>query len=584
MLKKKNIIKSKKIDKKVFFDLIDSLKTLTNKSINFKGILKLPNSVKTKKNFYAPENKDKSVKEDIIAIEISNDRVFIAQLSGSINDWQLSKFDYTHFENPIDFDDINSRKYASRVISGLLNRNNIKTKSVALCVSLSNAIIRTVQSPLMTDEELKEAIKTKTLWENLIEIDNINFDEYSIYHQVINKNTESNTMEILFVASKVSDIEKIIQIAIESSLKPVVIDVKCFTYKNALDINKFVSNDTEDTTAILNIGSDENYLMVIQGNNNRITEIFATPEELASFKENENAPSASFPFLDRYCLQVEQAITEFNSIAKKSGKKLVTTIEVSSPINALPSIIANLSKHIPTCEIRVLNIFDLITIPEQLKTKLSSLNNPSIAASIIGLASRKLDVFGYYKFIEAVRNVNLLPDRERLIDQTIRKKRMKLSLIICFIFFIISSFIYFKAHQNIANKHNLSGKENLLALKEYEIIISKIKKVNKENKSIEEATQSMQKVSSNQKQSYDILISIKNASNSEMVIDEISYETLENVKVLGRAKTDSAIVLFMDELRTNKEFLQVTIDNMSSDKTTKIKNFTISCTIEIKQE
>ena len=584
MLKKKNIIKSKKIDKKVFFDLIDSLKTLTNKSINFKGILKLPNSVKNKKNFYAPENKDKSVKEDIIAIEISNDRVFIAQLSGSINDWQLSKFDYTHFENPIDFDDINSRKYASRVISGLLNRNNIKTKSVALCVPLSNAIIRTVQSPLMTDEELKEAIKTKTLWENLIEIDNINFDEYSIYHQVINKNTESNTMEILFVASKVSDIEKIIQIAIESSLKPVVIDVKCFTYKNALDINKFVNNDAEDTNAILNIGSDENYLMVIQGNNHRITEIFATAEELASFKEHENAPSAAFPFLDRYCLQVEQAITEFNSIAKTARKKPVTTIEVASPINALPSIIANLSKHIPGCEIRVLNILDLITIPEQLNTKLSTLNNPSISASIIGLASRKLDVFGYYKFIEAVRNVNLLPDRERLVDQTIRKKRMKLSFVICLVLFIISSSMYFKIHQNIANEYNISNKESILTLKQYETIVSKIKKVIKESKSIETATQTMQKVSSNQKQSYEVLISIKDASNSKMVIDEISYETLESIKVVGRAKTDSAIVLFMDKLRSNKKFTQVTIDNMSSDQKTKIKNFTIRCTIKIKQE
>ena len=537
-----------------------------------------------KKKIINLNKKNKSVKEDIVALEISNDRVFIAQLAGSINDWKLSKFDYTHFDNPIDFDDVNSRKYASRVISGLLKRNNIKTKSVALCIPLSNAIIRTVQSPLMTDDELKEAIKTKTLWENLIDIDNLNFEEYSIYHQVINKNTESNTMEILFVASKVSDIEKIIQIAIESSLKPVVIDVKCFTYKNALDINKFVSNDSEDTTAILNIGSDENYLMVIQGNNNRITEIFATPEELSSFKENENAPSASFPFLDRYCLQVEQAITEFNSIAKKAGKKPVTTIEVSSPINAVPSIIANLSKHIPTCEIRVLNIFDLITIPEQLKTKLSTLNNPSISASIIGLASRKLDVFGYYKFIEAVRNVNLLPDRERLIDQTIRKKRMKLSLIICFIFIIISSSIYFTIHQNISDKHNIFSKENLIVLKEYEMIISKIKKVNKENNSIEAATQTMQKVSSNQKLSYEILVSIKDASNSEMVIDEISYETLENIKVLGRAKTDSAIVLFMDQLRNNKKFSQVTIDNMSSDKTTKIKNFTISCKIEIKQE
>ena len=116
------------------------------------------------------------------------------------------------------------------------------------------------------------------------------------------------------------------------------------------------------------------------------------------------------------------------------------------------------------------------------------------------------------------------------------------------------------------------------------MIISKIKKVNKENNSIEAATQTMQKVNSNQKLSYEILISIKDASNSEMVIDEISYETLENIKVLGRAKTDSAIVLFMDQLRNNKKFSQVTIDNMSSDKTTKIKNFTISCKIEIKQE
>ena len=40
----------------------------------------------------------------------------------------------------------------------------------------------------------------------------------------------------------------------------------------------------------------------------------------------------------------------------------------------------------------------------------------------------------------------------------------------------------------------------------------------------------------------------------------------------------------MDQLRNNEKFSQVTIDNMSSDKTTKIKNFTISCKIEIKQE
>ena len=102
---------------------------------------------KKKKNI-SIKNRGKTYKEDIIALEIGKDRVFVAQLSGSINDWKLSKFDYTHFENTINFDDENSRKYAARVISGILKRSNIKTKSVALSIPLSNAIIRTVQALL----------------------------------------------------------------------------------------------------------------------------------------------------------------------------------------------------------------------------------------------------------------------------------------------------------------------------------------------------------------------------------------------------------------------------------------------------
>ena len=33
-------------------------------------------------------------------------------------------------------------------------------------------------------------------------------------------------------------------------------------------------------------------------------------------------------------------------------------------------------------------------------------------ASVLGLAYRKLDVFGYYKFVTAVKNINLLPNRD----------------------------------------------------------------------------------------------------------------------------------------------------------------------------
>ena len=37
------------------------------------------------------------------------------------------------------------------------------------------------------------------------------------------------------------------------------------------------------------------------------------------------------------------------------------------------------------------------------------------------MAFRKLDVFGYYKFVTAVKNINLLPDRKGMVKQ----KKMK---------------------------------------------------------------------------------------------------------------------------------------------------------------
>ena len=57
----------------------------------------------------------------------------------------------------------------------------------------------------MKDEELQKAIETNSLWENLVQLTD-NLDDYSIFHQVINKNEKDNTMDILFVASKLADI------------------------------------------------------------------------------------------------------------------------------------------------------------------------------------------------------------------------------------------------------------------------------------------------------------------------------------------------------------------------------------------
>ena len=58
------------------------------------------------------------------------------------------------------------------------------------------------------------------------------------------------------------------------------------------------------------------------------------------------------------------------------------------------------------------NLFDPIDglkIPQQ-NVESTNLQNRSYLSTVIGLAFRKLDVFGYYKFVTAVKNINLLPD------------------------------------------------------------------------------------------------------------------------------------------------------------------------------
>ena len=130
----------------------------------------------------------------------------------------------------------------------------------------------------MTDDELQKAIETDSLWENLVQLtDNLN--DYSIFHQIINRNSKNNTMEILFVASKLSDVNAYASIAKKAGLNPVIMDVRCFTLKNAHDNTKFKSINKNENSVILELGLEENYVMIIHNNIPIITDIFLRPQE-----------------------------------------------------------------------------------------------------------------------------------------------------------------------------------------------------------------------------------------------------------------------------------------------------------------
>ena len=191
---------------------------------------------------------------------------------------------------------------------------------------MTSAIIRVVTAPLMKDEELQKAIETNSLWENLVQLTD-NLDDYSIFHQVINRNQKENTMDILFVASKLTDINNYVSIVKASGLNPVIIDV--VFHKSAVDQIKQISNKSEDAnlTAVLEFGLDENYLVILYDNNPIITDIFKE-DGIGKFKGSQDSEEKA-ALVRRYVTQVKQAVQDFETKYEKRIRNLKVVSDLS---------------------------------------------------------------------------------------------------------------------------------------------------------------------------------------------------------------------------------------------------------------
>ncbi len=236
------------------------------------------------------------VGEEIVGVELTSSEIRLAQLStNKSNQWILEKF-YVH---PVDLPDdslvLDNAEKLGDELSVAIQKAQITTFNAAIAIPVTSAIIRVVTSPLMSDEELKKAIETNSLWENLVQLtDNLN--DYSIFHQVINRNQKENTMDILFVASKLSDINSFTSIIKKGGLNPVIIDVKCFALKSAVDQINQISRSLDDSnlTALLEFGLDENYVMILYENNPIITDIFLRGQDRQTLKDSNNQEEWTF--------------------------------------------------------------------------------------------------------------------------------------------------------------------------------------------------------------------------------------------------------------------------------------------------
>jgi type IV pilus assembly protein PilN len=522
--------------------------------------------------------------EEVIGVDFSSNEIRLAQInSDKSNQWILQKF-YAHkFEGiPEDANILDHPDKLADELKIALQKGKFDTSNAAIAIPVTSAIIRVVTSPLMTDEELTNAVKTDSLWENLVQLTD-NLDDYSIFHQVINRDTTGNTMDILFVASKLADINSYTDIVEKGGLNAVIIDVKCFALKSAVDQINQISGTIEDTnlTAVLEFGLDENYVMILYENNPIITDIFIRGQDRKTLIDSDN-PEEMDALVRRYITQVKQAVQDFET----KYEKRIRNLKVTSNLENVETYLASFRKNLVNTGFNLFDPLDGVKIPAQFEESVN-IANRSHLSTVIGLAFRKLDVFGYFKFVTAVKNINLLPNRDTMMKQKRAKAFSNFAFkgivgIVSIVYVVLFGLAFWQInslnskiadYDQVVQNHEMKSLEASKAASE----LGKLKKALELSKSIK----------SNKKISFRILAQIASAVPKRVKFLKLDYNGSNQIIIEGLASNDQDILKLISNLNNKKLISQASLASMllpnsNNSASNNMKGFIVMCKLENK--
>ena len=249
------------------------------------------------------------------------------------------------------------------------------------------------------------------------------------------------------------------------------------------------------------------------------------------------------------------------------------------------NLIPEFKKNLPTIGFNLFDPLAGVAIPAYNEEK-TNLENRSPISPVIGLAYRKLDVFGYYKFVTAVKNINLLPNREAVRQQGRMKflsgfafKGLAAAVSAIYLFLIIFSFF-----QINSNKKQLVQFDQIQA--EYDQLNMKFSKLLKRKKEMTKSLELGKVINSNQTHSYRALAQITRSVPLRVNFTKMTFDGQENIIIEGLAFSDQDILNFISNLNAKPLIAQASLaamkvqgqdgDSSNNNK----KGFTINCKLK----
>ena len=513
--------------------------------------------------------------EEVVGVDISPTGVRLLQLSQTEREeWVVEKLSTRHVDRVEDIK--NSQGPFVEAIKFALESGKFTTNNAAVSLPVSSSIVKVIAMPLMSELEMKNAIEFNSLWENLTQLPGT-IDEYSIFHQVIRKDNTSNMMDVLFVASKLSDVNAFIDIVTAAGLQPVVLDVKCFALRNAFETMN-LPNIAQKPIAILEIGSHENYLLVLKGDDPFVSDLFLSNADKQVLALKQNDTLALSPIIDRYILQIRQNLIAYQNRFK--SEKVDSIFIVTDSINS-EMINQLLTEKLSDITVVNFNVFSNMRIPANIQSKIDAEENNSSFSAVTGLATRKLDIFGYYQKVTGVKNINLLPNRDG-VKSSIKNKlysgilAVGISLaVVVFGIYIFSSYFV----QSSSNEESLTEYDNLQM--QVEQLQGQFSSLVNEKAKIEDQLKLSETATTNQIIVAKVLKEIAYKAGFNIVLTNLDFDGMDKYLVKGEALSDADVIKYITRVKGTELFQNVVLEKSSLAKEgSTIKKFVMKLIIK----
>ena len=318
--------------------------------------------------------------------------------------------------------------------------------------------------------------------------------------------------------------------------------------------------------------------MILYENNPIITDIFIRSQDRKTLQESNNQEEMD-ALVRRYMTQVKQAVQDF----EQKYEKRIRNLKVVSNLQNVEDYLGSFRKNMVNTGYNLFDPFEGIKIPAQLENDVK-IDNRSYFSTVMGLAFRKLDVFGYYKFVTAVKNINLLPNRENMIAQKKAKAFSNFAFkgvvgIVAVIYIVLFGFAFWQItdlnkkivdYDEIVQTHELKTLEKNKYAKEIGIILKSL--------------QLSKSIKSNKTVSFRVLAQIASAVPKRVKFKSIEYNGADLVIIEGSAFSDQDILKLISNLNNKKLISQASLASMTlpneQQNSQTMKGFKIACVLE----